>query len=290
MHAWVLNFDADRELRHPDANTLPASAQARFAELRRRVEPLWLDGDVVLFGPDERADGFAGRAWCPTPCALRRLAQAGARLPVAPAYDVLCAVNHRAFCAALGQRLPGAQFVRDLDTLRRVLDDDPLGAGWLMKRPHGFAGSGQRRVKQLDAGELSWARASFQRDGLQVEPLVDIIVEVVTHGWVGRDGEVVLGDPCLQVVGAGGVWQRTIVAGDAIGSEERDALTSEASRVAEALHAAGYHGPFGVDAYRYRTPQGEAFNPCSEINARYTMGWALGMGERRPDLVSSSDD
>ena len=52
-------------------------------------------------------------------------------------------------------------------------------------------------------------------------------------------------------------------------------LVPEAERVAAALSAAGYFGPFGVDAYTYRERGGAiALQPRSEINARYTMGFA----------------
>jgi hypothetical protein len=55
--------------------------------------------------------------------------------------------------------------------------------------------------------------------------------------------------------------------------------------VAQALLEAGYFGPFGIDAFRWVDRAGvERFNPRCEINARYSMGWAVGMGSRRPDL------
>lgn len=58
-----------------------------------------------------------------------------------------------------------------------------------------------------------------------------------------------------------------------------------AREVGHALRERGYFGPFGVDAYLYRlrsldTP---CWNLRSEINARYSMGWALGWSTR-PDL------
>jgi hypothetical protein len=57
-------------------------------------------------------------------------------------------------------------------------------------------------------------------------------------------------------------------------------LVSGAEGVAAALNAARYFGPFGVDAYTYRErPDGAiALQPRSEINARYTMGFAVPRG------------
>jgi len=57
--------------------------------------------------------------------------------------------------------------------------------------------------------------------------------------------------------------------------------------VGEALVRIGYFGPFGVDAYLYRRSTEDAEDPRwnlrSEINARYSMGWALGW-DTRPDV------
>jgi hypothetical protein len=292
MRAWWLNLDADLELGRPGA---PPSARvmATSQTMRALMAPLWIDGDVVLDGDmvlegDQRADGCVGRAWCPTPRALAALARAGARLPDAPSFDVLRRVNHRAFCAELGQTLEGARWVATMDALADALSE-PRARGWLLKRPYSFAGTGQRRVSRLEGGELDWARASLARDGLQVEPIVDIALELSIHGWLDKNGQLVVGEPCVQQVGAGGVWQRSTRAGDAISARERSALTAEVERVARALHEAGYHGPFGVDAYRYQDGRQTALNRRSEINARYTMSWALGMGDRRPDLAHDGE-
>ncbi|MEZ4246848.1 MAG: hypothetical protein R3B99_01200 [Polyangiales bacterium] len=41
-----------------------------------------------------------------------------------------------------------------------------------------------------------------------------------------------------------------------------------------ALAEAGYFGPFGVDAYEWRTPEGgRALRTLGEINARFCMDW-----------------
>jgi hypothetical protein len=55
----------------------------------------------------------------------------------------------------------------------------------------------------------------------------------------------------------------------------------EADLVAIALSRAGYFGPFGVDAYCYRDRDEKIhLQPRSEINARYTMGFAIGWGQQ----------
>ncbi|MFO0668550.1 MAG: hypothetical protein U0235_02835 [Polyangiaceae bacterium] len=58
------------------------------------------------------------------------------------------------------------------------------------------------------------------------------------------------------------------------------ALAAEIARVGAALEAAGYFGPFGVDAFTYRDARGDiALQPRSEINARYSMARRLAFGE-----------
>ena len=60
---------------------------------------------------------------------------------------------------------------------------------------------------------------------------------------------------------------------------ERRALEEEARRVAEALGKIGYFGPFNLDAFAWKGDDGgRRFNPRCEINARYSMGWAVGLG------------
>jgi hypothetical protein len=49
--------------------------------------------------------------------------------------------------------------------------------------------------------------------------------------------------------------------------------------VGRALFAAAYFGPFGVDGFVYRDHDGGLrLQPRSEINARYSMGFAIGFG------------
>lgn len=49
--------------------------------------------------------------------------------------------------------------------------------------------------------------------------------------------------------------------------------------------AAGYFGPFNVDAFVWRDGGGAHLQPRSEVNARYSMGWSARTGATRPDLT-----
>jgi hypothetical protein len=60
-----------------------------------------------------------------------------------------------------------------------------------------------------------------------------------------------------------------------LASAERAVLEEAFHAAAEALAAAGYTGPFGVDAFRWRRPDGdrrERLRPLVEINPRLTFG------------------
>ena len=274
---WILNLMAEEELREPSFR--PSKPQLeRLAAWRGRLSSLVGDDRVLAEG--DRAPAHRGFAWCPTPTALAALEAAGAEVPEAPPREVLRRVNHRAFCAELGQLLDGAAFC----TTRRAVDErlaEPTGSGhWLLKRPLSAYGAGRRRLRAgvADDDASAWIDASLRtRGGLQVEPWVEIELDVALHGFADRAGKVQLGRPVENRCDRHGAWLRAQI-DPALDEHEREALLTEGRRVGEALVEAGYFGPFGVDAYRHR----DGFVARGEINARYSMGWAVGMPDR-PD-------
>jgi hypothetical protein len=290
---WILNFDADEELARPIGYAPSAAVLARFGLIASRLVGLVPEEDAVLeeWNPHlEVAHGdFEGRAFCPTPRALRALAAAGAAIAPAPTIEVLAKVNHRAFCAELGQCLPHARFVRTREELEATLVT--TSQPWLLKRPFGFAGRGRQKLRDgaIDAAVEPFVRASIASgQGLQVEPWVNRTIDVALHGFLEPSGAVTLGQPTLQQVDDSGAWvQTTPVPSGALLEDELEQLVAEARRSADALARAGYFGPFGIDAFGYHDRDGRrCFNPRSEINARYSMGWAIGMGDARPDLIT----
>jgi hypothetical protein len=89
----------------------------------------------------------------------------------------------------------------------------------------------------------------------------------------------------VQTCDARGAWQGTTLAAPSdLATSEWTALHESARRAADALIEARYFGPFGVDAYRWRDGTTTVFHALSEINARYSMGWAVGMQRHRVDL------
>jgi len=200
-----------------------------------------------------------------------------------PPMAVLQRVNHRSFCAELGQTLSGARWCTSVDAVvSRLESGDSTTGVWLLKRPYSFSGSARRRVTLarggLDADLRRWVEASLRESGLQVEPWMDRRFDVVQHGFV--DERTTLGEICTQICDARGAWQTTRRGAD-LGPERARALRTEAERAGEALREAGYWGPFAVDGFGYDG----GFCPRVEINARYTMGWAVGLPSR-PDLLA----
>lgn len=282
--AWVLNLDAELEM----AQASYCARSRVLAQLDRYgqgARALLGPRDVLLDSSDQAALGRTGRAWCPTPRALARMAKAGVKPEPHPPLSVLQAVNHRRFAVDLSLGLSEQRYVED-----RVELDERLrnkAHAWLLKRPLSFAGRGQQRIfGQVDAKQSAWIDASLRRTGLVIEPFVTPILEVSLHGFIWRDRHYELGRPCVQEVSSRGVFRsiRLTRTGELLPVEERR-LVDAAVQTAAALAAAGYFGPFGIDGYRYSSDGGSAFCALSEINARYSMGFVTGFS-RHPSQIS----
>lgn len=286
--AWVLNLDADLELaageRYSPTNAVRAAMTPHVARLAASL----VAPEDLLIDEASRpgiARGFIGRAFCPTPRAIALLVRAGAEPEPHPAREVLCEVNGRAFCAALGQTLPGGAFVRELDVALALLVRAPeVARSWRVKRSFGMAGRGQRVLApgSIRDADLTFLRAAIREGGVQIEPSVAIECELAMHGILSADATLRLGRLVVQDCDERGQWLATTIAED-VDAETAQAIAAEVRRVATALHAAKYFGPFGVDAFVYRDLTGALrLQSRSEINARYSMGFAIGFGDDLP--------
>lgn len=276
---WVFNLDAEDELARPGAMTPSPSLRERFALLAERSR-LMREGDARLdefVAPDPAWRGMTGAAWCPTPRALRALTRASAVVPAAPSAEVLRAANHRRLMDGRLEGLPGARYVTthaQYEAAVRV--GSPTGA-WLLKRAYSYNGRGRCRWRE-DADDphvARWVDAALATgEGVQVEPEVTRTLDVAQHGELTREGEVRWGALTVQRCDAFGAWEATEPAPDGtLSPDESRAMDAALRAVVAALRAVGYWGPFGVDGYRWT----DGFVPCCDVNARYTMGWAVGM-------------
>lgn len=209
----------------------------------------------------------------------------------APQLPVVRQLNSRSFSFAQEQRhgvgLSGSarvESVSDLTAAIKPLVDQ--GLGWVVKAE--FSNSSRERFVHrgktpVDSIALKlWAQRRLVRgQALFVEPWVHRIDEIGVQLIVPQNGE-------PRVEGITGLLVDE--AGNFQGCEFTPHLDSEplwaesvhvALDVAHAAQEAGYFGPLGIDAMRYRTSDGEEFfRPLQDINARWTMG-RLSLGLRR---------
>lgn len=285
--AWVLNLDAELELSRLEFEYVPRTKLVQQLALHGQSSRALLGPEDVLLEPGARlTDGnFVGRAWCPTPLALSQLATAGIPAEPHPSASVLRRVNHRLFAHEMGGGLPEQRYFTERPALEQLLRR--AQRPWMLKRPLAFAGRGQMRFYgPISDKQWSWLDVSLARDGLICEPLVSPTLEVSLHGFVWQTGAFELGRICVQEVSDRGVFRgvRLLRAGE-LDAIETTELFEQGQRVAGSLHEAGYFGPFGIDAYRYQLGGSRGFCALSEINARYTMGFAIGF-PRPPSELS----
>ena len=262
--AWLLNLDAEDEL---SGRSVPAARVAHFAA-QLTLPPGDLRLGEELASPAE----VHPCCWSPTPRARRTLDALGVRLPDAPPVAVLRRVLHRGFALEGGATLPGQAFFEGtFDTLAAALRDAPPG-GWRLKPARSYAGRGQRTVpgsRSWTAADRAFAESALAGEGLLAEPELDLLHEAATHGFVRRDGCIELLPPVGQRVDRG-TWRASAPLASAF-LPHASALAAAARVAGARLAAAGYWGPFGVDAYLYRSEGEVRLNPVGEVNARWTM-------------------
>ncbi|MFT5354299.1 MAG: hypothetical protein ACI9KE_001504 [Polyangiales bacterium] len=266
---WLLNLGAELELEGREhshaARRRSKDAAKTLAETLVPGSDDWFVDPAGVTMKDGRREG---RAFLPTPNALRILRAAGADIE-APGVSVLRQANSRSFSVAHFPR-PDVYLLREESELRS-------SGQQLLKRDLSFAGGGQRRISQdVDDSDRAWVRASLIRGPVCVEPWRHIEEEVGVPGFVHRDGRIDVGSPVEQVV-VRGQWRESRV-----GNSDPPGLRDTCREAGQHLAELGYFGPFNIDAHRSKE---HGWTHVSEINARYTMGWALGwLSRRRPDL------
>ena len=275
--AVVLNLDAEDELARGARWTPSAVMRARMERIAASIA---LPAGAVRVIEGTRLDAsYEGRAWCPTPRALASLERCGARIAPHPSFEVLRRVNERGFARELASLDPE----HDLGATLRATDSvavrahvahaGPTGA-WRLKRAFGVAGRGQRDVRAgvIGQSDVAWIEASLRLGALYVEPRAQIVRELSVHGWA-TSGRTFVRTVREQRIEHGSFVSSHALAPDALQRAHRRALIETAERVGDALIAAGYEGPFGIDAYVHRVEGGEQLRALSEINARYCMAW-----------------
>lgn len=266
-----------------------------LAVFGRPGDRLWVPGDPP---PDPAAEVLA---WCETPetAALRtapRPSTIPADLPLSellwhlpvPSPEIVPQVHHRGFslrvAKELGCALPDAQMVDGIAELDRVLSAPNAPAAWVVKAP--FSASGRSRYIEKNGPRLADPKARrtvenlFERHGpLLFEPWLDRLADWGCAALLTADRLRIIGIHRQQVDIKGqfaGIDPDT----SDLPHQDRARLEDVVTGVADALRQAGYVGPFGIDAWHWRRPDGSvAFHPLGEINARMTFGLVAWAGE-----------
>lgn len=206
-----------------------------------------------------------------------------------PAPELVARVAHRGFCLdlarELGVALPGARLVSDLAELEEWIAAGRAAAGhgrWVAKAPWSAAGRerhlGHTPAELRDPAVRRRLERLLERHGaLLAEPWVERAADFGAAGLVTSEGVRLASVHRQEVDRAGrfrGIPSLPPEAGEpGLDPTERDLLESAFHAAADRLRAAGYAGPFGIDAFRWRPPGGrEAFHPLCELNPRLTFG------------------
>jgi hypothetical protein len=280
---WILNPDAELEFQRPEGYQPRAavilamqSHLPRFAWLTQS-DPASFVMDVPKADVDRRA-----LLWSPSPSAQEAASRAGYEFPKAPSLTVLRAANAKENLVEFGLPAPRIRdFVRSRpefeSTRARLEPDEKLRA----KRRFAFAGRAQRRVgAHLTESDERYVEEALRHGGLLLESEQKVTREWSIHGVVwggfrsfGGDSEtaISLGSACAVETNAHGS-----VVGLKRATGGQPALRELGENAARKLAELGYFGPFGLDFL-----EGDHGLVASDLNARFTLGWSIGMGPDR---------
>ncbi|MGE0191761.1 MAG: hypothetical protein AB7T63_06920 [Planctomycetota bacterium] len=168
---------------------------------------------------------------------------------------------------------PRAAWVEDPEALRQAAE----GAGpWVLKAPFGAAGRDRVLSTSSAAGASTWnhARRALARWGGGLFEAWLLRDDDLGASGIVTDAGVVPGRVHRLVTGPDGRFRGIErLAGDAQDTPLGVALARSLGPVGDRLHAAGYRGPFGVDAYAGRDAKGTShLVAVGEVNARLTFG------------------
>ena len=307
---FVANLTFESELAD-DRQDVPQRLQRLCAEL----VPLWLaaadEGDW-LWCPEGIADAFWDQlhrqglplvqrcgpsAAAPPGLVLspwgwsRQAGEFGARAGAvmdAPCHSAVREVNARLFSFRLEQEErcgpPWAAAVTSIVDLESALRSCRPDERWVLKSR--FSAAGRERLTgsgpQPSDQALNWIRHRLAGgEPLIVEPWLDRIDEAGLQWDVPRSGAPRLIGVTPLLCDAAGRYRGSGFGTDAATLAQWQDAVEVSRRAAARVQQAGYFGPLGIDAMRYRDAEGEVrLRPLQDINARWTMG-RIALGWRR---------
>lgn len=283
---------------------LRPALQQQWSAVAGRTWPRFIESLADVDTQDELTP------WGWTESVLAEWSAVGRTAPLTPSLEVVRRVNSRAFSAALEDEWScgpeGASLVRSLtelyEQLRRHVNRHGPDARWVLKA--NYCHSARERLLgcggALPTNDEAWATARLARDGvLAWEPWLEIVEEVGLQWEVPRDGPPQLIGITPLLTDAAGRYRGSLFGIPESELRNWQAAIDTTRAAAERLQAAGYWGPLGIDACRYRTSEQEiSLRPLQDLNARWTMGrlslgwqsclqpgewgvWKFGTGESR---------
>lgn len=150
---------------------------------------------------------------------------------------------------------------------------------WVTKTQISHAGR-HRLIGQgieLNAQQQGWLNKQIQQPGgVYLEPWVNITEEVGLQFDISGNSA----KPDIRFAGVasllndvGGRYRGSLIAMDDRLQMSWEAAIEHGHAVCRAAAAIGYLGPLGIDAYRFRLPNGQLVTRlCNDINGRFTMG------------------
>ena len=275
---------------HPDVSPAASAVIRRHAQLLSVFGGhLWRPGDPW---PPEPADHIL--AWAETDGVTAIRAPAPSSPVPCPPSPVPCVLssgdwkenlwqlhpdpaiarrcNDRRFAFALAEKngwsLPGARVITSLGEL----PSDSLR--WIAKAPFSAAGRERVRFSSADPQRKRIERLLSRFAALLVEPWVARAADLGCAGLVA-DAVHVFPPHRLDIEGSG-VFRAAVIDDSGATIAHQTYLTKvvdTAAAAGDALRAAGYRGPFSIDAYLWRDDTGSLrLQRMSEINARLTFG------------------
>lgn len=235
-------------------------------------------------------------AWWNDAASARAAARAGLAL-AGPPPEAVARVHDKAFAARVAEetgwtprvlrgriRCFEPEELRDpaaaLARLRREIGAWPaeLAREFTLKPRLGTSGRGRVSARSLDAPELAPALAGLaERGGALLEPWLRRTADYAVGLHVAESGELTVLGVLEQRTSRSGVYRGHRGELDhrgrvVSGGPDDDALLGAAAELARAAHAAGFHGPCGVDAFAFEHDGQRVLRPVVELNARFTMG------------------
>jgi hypothetical protein len=276
-----------------DVVWIPGGADSSFLEELGAELPWKLPRVVNALA--EAPEEVEGVCWGWSARGEAELERAGRRAALRPDLEVVRRVNSRAFSVGLeeefGCGLVGGAFVTDEESLRAALQD---GEGDVQIASHvlkaNYSNSARERLivrgGRLSDAEWNWARRRLA-GGIAVEPWVKIESEAGVQWEIPHEGEPELLGVTQLITDSEGRYRGSVFsAGDEFEAEWGDAIDAGRAAV-NRIAAAGYFGPVGFDACRWREASGALrLRPLMDVNARWTLG-RLSLGWRR--LLQAGD-